>query len=360
MKTERDQIAWQVDSESAGKYIFEGVVEQQELVQGGLEPPQGESLSTTPRKHRVVTVRVLRTYRGPKQEQFTILTGSEIDDCGFDFATGRKYLVFADERDDGALFTSMCMLTQGLDLASPALLRYLRGEPAAHEDFLSPRKYYAKFSMSRIGMVCGNLLDPDGKPPGEAQVSLFLLRDDPLSFHSLSTTVSSDSKGKYCFKYVLPGTYTLGATVSIFRRGDPMMGYYPGVYEHSAAARIEITAGARLNLAPFKLHRENLYSIRVRVVTPEGDPAPPGGISLEIEPAEQDGLPGWSTTCLNSHGKHTFESVPARKYVVTYVFTPEPDAEQYAKNLTHWLRLGEQTVEVKGNTEVILKLIPKK
>ena len=76
--------------------------------------------------HRAVSIRVLRAYRGQASGDMTVLTGMAPGDCGFDFETGKQYVVYADRIDAKNLFTSICSGTSQLEHAGPTL-RFLRG-----------------------------------------------------------------------------------------------------------------------------------------------------------------------------------------------------------------------------------------
>src|SRR5260370_16239921 len=85
------------------------------------EPPEME-----------VSFEVLRSYRGAKDKRVKVRTGLGGGDCGFDFETSKKYLVFAYQDDSGQLSTNICSSTALLE-ESQSDLAYLPGEPEISE-----------------------------------------------------------------------------------------------------------------------------------------------------------------------------------------------------------------------------------
>ena len=126
-KTVRDAAFSYSEGLNSNKIIFEGIVEKQELQIGPDTDPSGPISSTEHSQLRVVLFRILHTYRGERSGHVTVLTGSGDGDCGFDFATGSHYLVYADKINANFLHTSICSGTSLSEHAEPAL-RLLRGE----------------------------------------------------------------------------------------------------------------------------------------------------------------------------------------------------------------------------------------
>jgi hypothetical protein len=57
-----------------------------------------------------ITFRVDKTWKGETASEITISTGVGGPDCGYVFTTGKKYLVYADEKD-GSLWVNSCSRT---------------------------------------------------------------------------------------------------------------------------------------------------------------------------------------------------------------------------------------------------------
>src|SRR4029077_7046055 len=119
-KTMRDAAAFYSEGKNTSKVIFEGSVEKQDLVTGSIEAPDTAMSMTTVGEHRAVAVRVLRTYRGVASGTVTVMTGLSGGDCGFDFETGKQYLIYASEVGPRMFFTSICTGTESLEEAGPA------------------------------------------------------------------------------------------------------------------------------------------------------------------------------------------------------------------------------------------------
>src|SRR5260370_30567414 len=93
-------------------------------------------------------------------------------ECGFDFETSKKYLVFAYQDDSGELSTGICSSTALLE-ESQSNLAYLRGEPEI------PESNQKKLATDK-GALCGQLVldTPACAPAG--QILLFRTRDQSL------------------------------------------------------------------------------------------------------------------------------------------------------------------------------------
>lgn len=159
-KTMRDVAAWYSRIAKANTVVFEGAVEKQELIAGPIGAPP-EAMSMTVRgAHRAVAIRVLHVYSGQMSQIVTVLTGIGAGDCGFDFQTGKQYLVNADRIDSEHLFTSICTGSELLEHAGAAL-RLLRGEAPTPDDLLSPQSFYEKFGPKWTGTACGRVIKQD-------------------------------------------------------------------------------------------------------------------------------------------------------------------------------------------------------
>ena len=202
-------------SAGATQVIFEGSVEKQELQPGSPGAPAHALSMTGFGSHRAVTFNVLRAYRGLVVPSVTVLTGLGGGDCGFDFETGKKYLVYASKVNTEILFTSICSGTSSLEEAGPAL-RFLRGEPPTPDDLLDPRSYYEKFGAQQYGTACGRVTRLDGSPLGGASVDMTQVRDEPFPPKSASDPDMSKPDGSFCISGISPGKYVLTAETMDF------------------------------------------------------------------------------------------------------------------------------------------------
>ena len=73
---------------------------------------------------RAVTLKVDRAWKGLESDLVTVVTGMGGGDCGYTFARGRRYLVYANglgEERQGALSTGICDRTRPLAQAAEDL-----------------------------------------------------------------------------------------------------------------------------------------------------------------------------------------------------------------------------------------------
>ena len=349
----RDVAEWQ-----SGGIIFEGTVENQEVRMGPMGPPSNAMSMTGHGAHRVVTIRVSRSYRRHIEGPLTLVTGMGGGDCGFDFETGKEYLVYADSISGGILFTSICTGTTSLNEAGPAL-RYLRGEPASADDLLDPQSYYSKFLPQWTGTVCGRVTKPNGSPLGKAQVVMSQVRDEPLPPKTESDPDLSKSDGSFCVKNVSPGKYLLTAENNDYGTGSRWMGYYPSVTNHSQAVPIEVKAGAELTNLRFTVQKQSLFTVHFRVVTPDDSPVPWENLGVAIDSHDQDPLAYHESHGLNKDGSYTLGLIPPGHYFVSSFIQPDFQAEGVPVETSKW-QMAKQEVEINGDMEVLLRLIPKK
>jgi hypothetical protein len=145
-KTMRDVAVSYSEGSNSSKIVFEGLVEAQDVKTGPIGAPANVLSMTLRGAHRSVSFRVLRAYRGQATGTVIVLTGTGLGDCGFDFETGKQYLIYADAIDGVDLFTSICTGTSPMEQAGPAL-RFLRGENPAPEDLLDVKDYYERCGL---------------------------------------------------------------------------------------------------------------------------------------------------------------------------------------------------------------------
>lgn len=121
-----------------------------------------------------------------------VYTGMGGGDCGYDFETGERYLVFAHrDPDDGRLRTGICTLTHPVS-ADEGELFYLRSLPTAPREgwvfgFVESYWYRMGDHSSRKRKMCGIEIVLEGKS-GQYQAE-------------------SDENGDYRIDHLPPGTY---------------------------------------------------------------------------------------------------------------------------------------------------------
>jgi hypothetical protein len=358
----RDLATWQVNGIPGTDAIFEGMVERQEVKPGSIRPPRTATSMTACGAYRIVTIRASRVYRGPSQEHFTVLTGMGMGDCGFDFETGKEYLIYAEMIEGGSFFTSICTGTALLEHAGPAL-RLLRGEPPAVMDLLDIQSYYARLFPQWTGTVCGHISKPDGTPLGGAIVELWQLREEPLLSNTESDPNLSRPDGSFRIE-ARPGRYLLTAEENDYDAGTRLMGFYPGVMKHSQATAIEVRAGSAIPDLRFTLFKELLCTVRVSVIMADGSPLPWKNpwehLSVAIDSPDRDPLAYHLDNGVGEDGSSTFGLVPVGHYTVKCYLHPslqELEGKQPAADLSRW-QGGKQEVDIAGDSEFVLKLSP--
>jgi len=340
---------------NSSKIIFEGLVERQELktgVAGGI--PTNALSITLIGQHREVSFRVLRTYRGRVGEDAIVLTGMGLGDCGFDFDTGKQYLVYADRMSTSDLYTSICSGTSLLEHAGPAL-RYLRGERPTTDDLLDVQVYQDEVEAQWYGTACGHVTQSDGSPVSEGSVDMTEIRDEPLPPKVARGSDLSKPDGSFCIESIVPGKYLLTAERFDFDDSIRWMGFYPGVGTHSAAAPIEVQAGERLSDLNFSIVKQRLYTVSFRIVTPTGSPLPLKGLSVAIDSTDQDQLAYHLRQARHKNGLYFAGFVPPGHYIVQTYVEPDFKTGKFPPELSKW-GMARQEVDISSGAEILLRL----
>lgn len=364
-KTMREVAEWYAKQADVG-LIFEGKVAKQELHNGSVGGPATAMSMTGSGQYRTVSFEVTRVFRGEKQGRISVLTGLGTGDCGFDFETGQVYLVYASNHPAGSWFTSICSGTKAVEDAGTAV-RFLAGDRPTAEDMLSPQEYqklyFEKILPKRTGSVCGQVLKPDGKPLEGAAVELWEPRDDGLPSRGGSDPNTSTKDGHFCIEHVPPGSrYLLTAESSDFDHDARYMAFYPGVTLQEQAVPVEITPGVRLPDVELTTFYEPLYTIRIRVATPDGTRLSfENGCGVMVDSVYRDPLSYHEDHTLEKDGSYTFGYIPAGKYIVTTYFQPDFKGAQMRQfpEASNW-KPARQEVIVSGNTEVVVQMQPTK
>jgi hypothetical protein len=173
--------------------IFRGTVVELTLLRDVREVKNLDGTTSSivgPGKYKV-RFRVSETFRGEAQEEIAVYTADQGSACGFPFKNGVEYIVFTYEnKTTGELSTSSCSSTHAFDpTKEDGVLSWMRG-----------------FSKAPAGaMIFGFLRVPsDGKVSPPTRVSLR---------GAESRDLIPDEKGAYSVAGLLPGQYTVSATV---------------------------------------------------------------------------------------------------------------------------------------------------
>jgi hypothetical protein len=354
--TMREVAASYSEGSNSSKIVFEGLVEKQDVKTGPIGVPASTLSITLASTHRAVSIHVLRAYRGQVSGNVTVLTGMGLGDCGFDFESGKKYLVYADRVDAGSLFTSICTGTSPLEQAGPAL-RFLRGQKPTADDLLDGESYYDKVQSHWYGTACGRVTTAEGTPFDKGSVDLTQIRDEPLPPMVASDPNLSKPDGSFCIQSIRPGKYVLTADRPDYEDHSRWMGYYPGVAKRSEAVPIEVQAGDNLSDLHFSVRQERLYTVRFRIVTPDGSPLPLERLGVSIDSADRDALAYHLTQNRNENGNYPAGYVPPGHYLVQTYIQPNFETGKVPAELSRW-RMAKQEVDIPSDSEFVVKLSP--
>src|SRR5262249_53327418 len=128
IKAPHELAQWHANGTDA---IFEGKVVSIELKWQWKEAQDGEVVAADVDDEpptTLVSLNVLRPYRGISEKHIRIRTGLGGGDCGFRFELGQEYLVYAFKGESGELETSICSGTALVE-ESQENLEDLRGVP---------------------------------------------------------------------------------------------------------------------------------------------------------------------------------------------------------------------------------------
>lgn len=277
--------------------VFAGVVT--EVAESGVR--QGGSESARPFNYKLVRFKVGEWFRGGRRGAARVLTGPGGADCGYKFVRGRRYLVYAEERSDGRLYTSACAATKPLEEAGGDL-SFIRGLAAAPP----LAAIYGSVNYS------GRDFKDSSFRAEPAEGMRVLVEGGGLQRETLT-----DARGNFAFEGLPPGAYSV----------RPI---YP---EH---------ARGHVDTKPFELRarqcREVGYlpwwdgRIRGRVVDPEGRPA--AGlrvwlISPELDISVRANLMHNMWVMTKADGSFELTNVPRGRYQLVVNLTGDADDNAY-------------------------------
>lgn len=154
---------------SAADAVFEGRVRA--VTTGTFETSQGGALPG-----REVRLLVLRAWKGATAgDEVTLRTGMSQADCGFAFAEGSSYLVYARRLPSGELSTNICSRTRASALATEDFAALgapsSEGGPAPFEVATAPRPTHAAVpSTTRVG--CAGCASTTGRSMSAVPLAL--------------------------------------------------------------------------------------------------------------------------------------------------------------------------------------------
>jgi hypothetical protein len=138
------------------------------------------------------------------------------------------------------------------------------------------------FRLRRTATISGHLRDSEGSPITRIAVSLLKVGFYPNGLRIMERVAASttDDRGEYRLFWVSPGRYYLSAVSTndfysnMVREKSYPPFYYPGTFDMSRAAIIEVLPGAEMDAMDIVMDRPVTYGLHGNIVEAEGGPAP--------------------------------------------------------------------------------------
>lgn len=277
--------------------VFTGVAA--EVAESGVR--HGGSESVRPFKYKLVRFKVEDWFRGPRRRNMEVLTAPRGSDCGYMFVPGMRYLVYAEERADGRLYTSACTATKPLAGAG-ADLSFIRGLAIAPP-------LAAIYGSVEFGGR--DFKDSSFRP--EPAVGLRVIAEGG----GLRRETMTDARGDFAFEGLPPGSYSVRPLYPEHARGyvDP--------------TPFELRAGQcrEVGYLPWWDGR-----IRGRVVAPDGRPV--AGlrvwlISPELDVSVRANLMHSTWVMTGADGSFELTNVPPGRYQLVVNLTGDAGDNPY-------------------------------
>src|SRR6266481_2416413 len=249
VNTSQERAEWATQGKDA---IFEGKVDGIELKWKFLEAPAGDLVPADVEQEPPeveVSFEVLRSYQGRKDRHVKVRTGLGGGDCGFDFETSKKYLVFAYQDDSSELSTGICSSTALLE-ESQSNLAYLRGEPEI------PARNREK-SASDFATLCGQLVLENPASATDGEILLFRVEDKSLV---PSDDAAPGADGSFCSHELRAGKYFVVFKHTSDESPD-LFAFFPGVFTPSEAAEVEVAPPETVSHLLFKVPNRRTYTV---------------------------------------------------------------------------------------------------
>jgi hypothetical protein len=251
---------------------------------------------------RVATFAVLEGFAGVRESTIEVITGPVGQRCGFSFAVGKEYIVYADRLQGGGLTTSRCSGTRHVDDAGSDLA-YARE---------------VKLGQARPGYISGRVWrasrDLEGKtkdvPQPAADISVTVTRD------GVTDLLTSDQAGHFRTANRGPGAYRISVSPpDRFYADDPSTTATLG--DPRACAAVEFT-----------LHDNG--QVAGRVVDAAGRPI--GGLTIELGPV---GSGVGRRVVTDRAGRYLLARIPAGRFVLIVPAGPSLEGEGRSPRILH-------------------------
>ncbi len=320
--------------------IFEGRVVGAELKSTWLKASVGDSVPANLEEvlpTMLVTLEVMRSYRGVQGPLVDVETGLGGGDCGFAFEIDRQYLVYADRTESGQLETGGCDATAAIE-QSAANLAYLRGESVIAE---KP----ARQSKTGVSRLCVRIVQKSSEHSDDERVFLSKVANrSPIP----TDEAEAQGHGLFCADDLDPGEYRV-LFAKIANDSPTSFTYYPGVTKPSEAAPIDVRPGQSISDLSFTIPSQPTLSVSGTVSVARGAKFPRKASVILIS-AEQPFSLLIYLHDMGSNGSFAFPNVLPGKY---WGFV---DVESDAGK--KWLTRKVKVTVDKKVTDLHLALIP--
>lgn len=282
------------------------------------------SESTAPFYYRLARLTVVESFRGDTGRTVEVLTGRSGHDCGYDFAVGRRYFVYAEPGRENRLYTSVCAGTKPLEEAG-ADLSFIRGLADAPDE----AAIYGNVRYSGRDFKDGSWR---GDPASGLEVR--------VEGGGVRRVALTDAEGAFAVEGLPPGSYSVTP-----------------VYPERARGHVDTT--------PFKLRAQQCRELGYlpwwdgrlagRVLDGEGAPGPSIRVYLispELDLSVRANLRHNMWEMTRDDGHFEFTNVPRGRYQLVVNLTGEADDNVFGYPRTFYPgveeRAGAGVIELRG------------
>jgi len=251
---------------------------------------------------RVATFAVLEGFAGVRESTIEVTTGPVGQRCGFSFAVGKEYMVYADRSGGPGLATSRCSGTRAVEDAGSDLA-YAREVRLG----TAPAGYISGRVRTTLRDLAGKTTDV---PQPAADIAVTVTRD------GMTDILTSDRAGDFRTANRGPGAYRISVR--------PPEGFYADDTSTTATLRDPRACAA----VGFTLHDNG--QVAGRVVDRAARPV--AGLTIELGPA---GAGASRRVVTDRAGRYLLERIPAGRFVLSVPAGPSLDGEGRSPRILH-------------------------